>query len=62
MAADALSRRASREEGDCTELTCVVPEWMKKVIESYQGDEEVQNLIRQLLLTPGSPPDYSLSG
>ena len=37
VAADALSRRASKEEGDCTELTCVIPEWMKEVIGSYQG-------------------------
>ncbi|XP_027083512.2 uncharacterized protein [Coffea arabica] len=59
IAADALSRRAGGQEGDCTELTCVLPEWMKEVIGSYQGDEEVQNMIRQIVRTPGNPPEHS---
>ncbi|XP_071905740.1 uncharacterized protein [Coffea arabica] len=44
-AANALSKRANREKGDYAELVCVILEWMKEVIRSYQGDEEVQDLI-----------------
>ncbi|XP_071929042.1 uncharacterized protein [Coffea arabica] len=40
-------------------MTCVIPEWAKEVMESYQGDEEVQEMIKGLVLTPGSLQDYS---
>ena len=57
--ADALSRRASSEEGDCAALVCVIPEWMKEVIGSYEWDGKAQDLIRQLLLTPDNQPDFT---
>ena len=41
VAVDALSRRSSKEEGEIAEMTCVIPEWVKEVEKSYQGDEEV---------------------
>ncbi|XP_027088576.1 uncharacterized protein [Coffea arabica] len=41
VAADALSRRASNEVGEYAELACIIPEWVKEVMESYQGDEQV---------------------
>ncbi|XP_027067344.1 uncharacterized protein [Coffea arabica] len=45
VAADALSRRASKEEGEYAEQTCIISEWVKEVIKSYQEDEQVQKLI-----------------
>ena len=59
VVADALSRRASSEEGDCTALVCVIPEWIQEVIGSYKGDTQTQDLIRQLLLAPDSQPDFT---
>nr|XP_027063053.1 uncharacterized protein K02A2.6-like [Coffea arabica] len=50
---------AARRKGDCRNDMCVIPEWVKEVEESYQGDAEVQEMIRSLILTPGSLQDYS---
>ena len=38
VVANALSRR-SGEDLECTAITNVVPEWVKEVIENYEGDE-----------------------
>ena len=59
MAADALSRRASKEEGEYAEQTCIISEWVKEVIKSYQEDEQVQKLISEFILTPSTMPEHS---
>ena len=58
VVADALSRKG-REEAECTVTTTVIPEWMKEVMESYQGDDWAQDLIRGILASPGQSSNYS---
>ena len=36
---DALSRREKREESECTAITIVIPEGIREVIKSHQGDD-----------------------
>ena len=51
--ADALSRRGWNQ-GDQAEsfgiVTVVVPKWLKEVSESYENDEEVQDIIQALVV------------
>ena len=54
VVADALSRRTNKEEEEYAKVTCAIPEWVREVMESFQGDEEVQKMIKELVLTPGS--------
>ena len=55
---DALSRRG-KEGAECAATTTVIPEWMKEVIESYVGDNWVQDLIRGALACPEPDSDFS---
>nr|XP_027067574.1 uncharacterized protein LOC113693202 [Coffea arabica] len=56
VVADALSRRTNKEEEEYAEVTCAIPEWVREVMESFQGDEEVQKMIKKLY-----SPQYSWS-
>lgn len=65
LAVDALSRKGLIEEGEQQEanimaITVVQSQWIAEVIQSYQQDEECQNLIRQLVINPGLVPHYQL--
>lgn len=48
-AADALSRKVS---GHCNAITSIKPTWDQEVLESYQGDDEVNQLISDLTQNP----------
>ena len=58
VAIDALSRKPTMKKETILQWF-VIPEWMKEVIESYNGDGKVQDLIKQLLLTPSYLPNYT---
>ena len=47
VATDALSR--CHEDGNLVAITMVVPEWCK-VVDSYEGDEQVQELIQRMVV------------
>ena len=58
VVADALSRRG--DQGlECTVITTIVPEWIKEVISSYQGDDWAQNSIKEVLLKLDQIPNLS---
>ena len=60
-AADALSRKGFPEEdssGEICAITCVKPQWLTDVSESYEGDSACQDRIAQLLVDPTSVTDY----
>ena len=58
VVADALPRRDG-EDLEYAVMVSVVPEWVKEVIESYEGDEWAQNLIREAVLSPNKIPNFS---
>lgn len=55
IAVDALSRNF--EEADCCGLSVVQPKWATEIMESYNDDKKVHELVAQLCLDPNSHPD-----
>lgn len=41
--------------GTCMQLSEVVPLWKKQLIESYEGDEELQQLIAESIIDVMGP-------
>ena len=58
VVADALSRRDG-EDLECATMISVFPEQVNEVIESYEGDKWVQNLIKEAVLNPDNIPNFS---
>jgi len=60
-AAGALSRCLAKiEEGTVAAITAVTPNWLGEVADSYQQGKWTKELLEQLVLTPGSKPNYTL--
>lgn len=49
---DTLSRKF--EEGTCDGLSVVQPSWVNEIIDSYEGDQQIHNLIAKLSIDPNS--------
>lgn len=44
----------------CYQLSEVVPLWKEQIEESYEGDEEIQDLISKLVVDKSGPQEYYL--
>ena len=55
---DALSR--CLEEGEAVALTVITPYWYREVEASYEGDDRMKELSKQLILSPKGKPGYTL--
>lgn len=51
--ADALSRKKELM-GECQGISVIQPRWAQEIMESYENDQEVQQLIVQLSIDPSS--------
>ncbi|XP_019266102.1 PREDICTED: uncharacterized protein LOC109243601 [Nicotiana attenuata] len=61
LAADALSRRfETEEEEECLGLSIAQPKWVSEVVESYENDQKIQELLTNLSLGPNAVPNISL--
>ena len=58
VAADALSR--CYEDENLAAITMVVLDWCKEVVDSYEGDEQVQELIQEMAVRPQGTGGYTL--
>ena len=58
MAADALSR--CHEEGSVAAIITVIPEWCQEVIDNYEGDEKVKEILERLAVGPKEADEYTL--
>lgn len=47
-------------QGQCSQLTEVVPKWMEQIEESYVGDSEVGKLITEAAIDKQGPQEYCL--
>ena len=58
--ADALSRQFE-EEAQLQGLTStiIIPEWVKELEQSYEGDKAIKDMITQLSTAPNSLPQFS---
>lgn len=45
-------------EGNCHQLTSVIPMWMEEISRSYEGDQEIQDLMTEALVTKAGPQQY----
>lgn len=45
----------------CMQLSEVVPQWKEQIIESYEGDEDIQQLIAESAVNLQGPREYYLS-
>ncbi|XP_020095072.1 uncharacterized protein LOC109714771 [Ananas comosus] len=59
LAANALSKRRRQEEGYNLAIIAIVPTWVQEVVESYEGDSHLQQIIAKELLSPDSQPNYT---
>ena len=39
--------------------TTIIPEWVKELEQSYEGDKSVEDMITQLSIAPNSFPQFS---
>lgn len=46
--------------GNCNQLTAVVPLWMEQIVDSYEGDTEVKDLITEAAIIKGGPQQQYL--
>lgn len=61
LVADALSRRFEiGEEEKCLGLSIAQPKWVSEVVESYENDQRVQELLTKISLDPSVVPNISL--
>ena len=58
MAADALSR--CHEEGSAATIITVIPKWCQEVIDNYEGDEKVKEILERLAVGPKEADEYTL--
>lgn len=56
--ANSLSRRGF-EDGANLAITAAIPNWVSKVVESYNGDKQCQQIIMNLLLWPTQLQNYT---
>lgn len=59
--ADALSR-VPAEQAQLSALASVQPAWLQEVLDSYQGDEDIQQLISELVISNSHKPHYTYTG
>ena len=57
-AVDGLSR--CHEEGSATPITLVVPEWYQEVMNNYEGDEKIKELLERLAAGAKKEEGYTL--
>jgi len=58
VVADALLRR--HEEGSVAAITIIIPEWCQQVIESYEGDNTVRELLEKVAMGSEGVEGYTL--
>lgn len=58
--ADALSRQMDGDDNQLMAITTLVPSWLKEVPFSYDGDERIMKLMKELLLQDDASGVYSL--
>ena len=56
--ADALSR--CHEEGEAAAITMVVPKWCSEVVNSYDGDEHITDILEKVAVGSSEVGDYAL--
>lgn len=46
--------------GACNQMTTVVPLWMEQLLASYEGDEDLKEIISEAVITKAGPQQYYL--